>query len=637
MKRKMLTFLMACVLIASMIPMMLLEMNAASIEDDQVFLNQQTNYTCTLVSATMMVRRTAILAGLENWESITESSMRKVAWKEGAGLYYNFSYTLNGVKITVKGYENGLSGSYETKKAKLIKLLGEHPEGVVIYNHYPAHAILLTKYDESTDTFYCADPAPNITRGQIPLSKSSLAGSGQTEKISGLDTYWIVTSPDVTYDPVVNASVPDGTYYFSSHEYSQEEHSHMYMKNDSGSNNAIGLSGGETDESAKFEIKKDGNYYLLQPTTTQKGYVVATYWSNGSSTQSGDAIALWENDGDLSQRWIFEEFEGGYVIRPADNTGLAWTREGGRIILRPFESYSSQVWTLEDASVCVHDYQYKADAEVTAQSNHWKECTKCGDIIEYRHHSWDIVCLDNRVHAVACKVCGVALEKDLHFYSSVCDPSCNGCDYLRDASHNFQVEYDSTHHWEACICFGCDQTRDKSEHIYRHEIRDGYEIYSCTGCEYSYRKAVSTPPSEPNTEEQGTDACTEHSYGAWEPVRASTCTEEGEERQVCTVCGHTNHRNIPMVSHEYGDWYEAVDEEGNPVLRSDCKNCSDYLTQGEGEPPSTEPVQETDTEASSSTKPEVYFGCLGSLHISATAMIAVITAVGICMCRKKKD
>ena len=236
-----------------------MKVNAANIEDDNVFLTQQTNYTCTLVSATMMVRRTAILAGLSNWESITESSMRAVAWKENAGLYYNFSYTLNGTKITVKGYENGLSGSYESRKTKLINLLDEHPEGVVIYNHSPAHAVLLTKYEESTDTFYCADPAPTVTRGQIPLSKCSLSGSGQENKITALETYWLVTSPSVSYTPITNADITNGTYYFSSFEYSTESSNYMYMKSDSNTTNTIGLTYGDPNDSSKFEIIRDGN------------------------------------------------------------------------------------------------------------------------------------------------------------------------------------------------------------------------------------------------------------------------------------------------------------------------------------------------------------------------------------------
>ena len=54
------TLAMIFIMVVSILSMTIFEIDAATIEDSNVFLKQQTDYTCTLVSATMMVRRTAI-------------------------------------------------------------------------------------------------------------------------------------------------------------------------------------------------------------------------------------------------------------------------------------------------------------------------------------------------------------------------------------------------------------------------------------------------------------------------------------------------------------------------------------------------------------------------------------------------
>ena len=154
---------------------------AKSINDSDVFLRQQTNYTCTLASAAMMLRRRAIIDN-GNWSAITENSLRSVAWSENAGLYFNFTY--NGFKV---GH-----GYFSNIKQQLISMLNQHPEGIVIYNTSQPHAVLITDYDSSSDTFYCGDPMK--TPGRIKLSASTLNGSGQSGKLSGCSAYWYITN-----------------------------------------------------------------------------------------------------------------------------------------------------------------------------------------------------------------------------------------------------------------------------------------------------------------------------------------------------------------------------------------------------------------------------------------------------------
>ena len=93
---------------------------------DEVFLKQKTSITCTLASAAMLMRRTAICASYSDWEDITEENIRETAWVEDLGLLWNFTC----FNITI-GHGYFLSSN---KKEEIIELLAKNPQGIVIYN-----------------------------------------------------------------------------------------------------------------------------------------------------------------------------------------------------------------------------------------------------------------------------------------------------------------------------------------------------------------------------------------------------------------------------------------------------------------------------------------------------------------------
>lgn len=165
------------------------------LNNDSVFLKQQTSITCTLASAAMMLRRTALCADYTEWDNITEKSIESEAWVDGVGLRWKF--TVYGMSVD-HGYF--LSSN---KKQQLIDLLKIYPQGFVIYNSGSGgqkHAVFLCDYDEENDIFYAADPANSVTSGRIPLNDTSIAGSNQSAKINNLNAYWFVTTPAVTYE-----------------------------------------------------------------------------------------------------------------------------------------------------------------------------------------------------------------------------------------------------------------------------------------------------------------------------------------------------------------------------------------------------------------------------------------------------
>lgn len=151
----------------------------SEINQDSVFLKQASGSgTCTLVAATMLVRRAAMMSGNSKWAAITEDVMRSAAWVEGTGLKWDF--TCSGITVTHAAF----SGSASDLQAKLAK----HPEGVVLYKQKTTqqHAILVTDYTDGV--FYCADPAGGTASGRIPISSASIA-------VEDSNYLWYVTSP----------------------------------------------------------------------------------------------------------------------------------------------------------------------------------------------------------------------------------------------------------------------------------------------------------------------------------------------------------------------------------------------------------------------------------------------------------
>ena len=155
---------------------------------DGVYLKQESRGTCTLASATMMLRQKSLNEGNATWKNITQKSVRPYAWLEGTGVWNTYTY----YGMTVKRSDYKESG----KKEIMIGLLQEHPEGIEIYDRNVPHAVLLTRYDADEDIFYCADPA--LSTNEMALGDSWMntlnGGSDQEAIIEGIDSVWMITS-----------------------------------------------------------------------------------------------------------------------------------------------------------------------------------------------------------------------------------------------------------------------------------------------------------------------------------------------------------------------------------------------------------------------------------------------------------
>ena len=183
-RKKLLGFVLTMVVLLTCLPAAFaVDLNV----DAGFYFKQSRGGTCTLASAAMMLRRRAYFDGLNDWSTVTENSVRSTAWANG--LSHSFTY-----KEMQVGYGT-LPSRKQEKIQTLITLLSQHPEGIVLYDRSQPHALLLTDY--TNGTFYCSDPAGNISSGRIPLENSSVS-------INGSSCYWYVAS-----DHNAVASSPD--------------------------------------------------------------------------------------------------------------------------------------------------------------------------------------------------------------------------------------------------------------------------------------------------------------------------------------------------------------------------------------------------------------------------------------------
>ncbi len=98
-----------------------------------------------------------------------------------------------------------------------------------------------------------------------------------------------------------------------------------------------------------------------------------------------------------------------------------------------------------------------------------------------------------------------------------------------------------------------------------------YFVYEFTEGGSSPKKTIETNTLTLNV------ICVNHTYGEWIERKAATCTEDGEEYRICSLCDNEENRIIASLDHDYGPWvvripatYSSVGEEYRTCSR--CGN-----------------------------------------------------------------
>lgn len=185
-KKQLLAFWLAVVLLTLSVP-------AAFAADPNsvpgMYVHQEASNTCTLAAAAAMLRRRAYDDNIPDWQSITEASLRSVAWQEGVGLRHSFSYRNMDV-----GYADLAAGDHTDL---LIDVLAQHPEGIVLFSRTKHHAVLLTDYTDGV--FYVADPGRMVV-DRVPISADNKVS------IQNAEAYWYVARDGNKVLPPIEAA-----------------------------------------------------------------------------------------------------------------------------------------------------------------------------------------------------------------------------------------------------------------------------------------------------------------------------------------------------------------------------------------------------------------------------------------------
>ena len=249
-----------------------------------------------------------------------------------------------------------------------------------------------------------------------------------------------------------------------------------------------------------------------------------------------------------------------------------------------------------EGSALGHKYEtaWSKDAD-----KHWHKCSACGDKTNEETHSWDkgtvtiqpgcttagtktfgCICGATKTENIdaAGHTAGAAVRENEVAATCTTDGSYDEVVYCADCRKELSREkktvdalgHDCVHHnakaatctekgWEAYdTCSRCDYTTYKETPAKGHSKGDAKkekevaatctsagrydEVIYCTVCKAEISRESKTTPAAG------------HSFGAWTVVKEATCTAEGHETRVCSVCSAKEDKDIGKLSHEESDW-----------------------------------------------------------------------------------
>ena len=211
---------------------------------------------------------------------------------------------------------------------------------------------------------------------------------------------------------------------------------------------------------------------------------------------------------------------------------------------------------------------------------HWYECVSCGLEFNVANHlfgDWRLTklssCTASGEESHECIICGYIETRAVP---------------LLDHSYGDAWLSDSAGHWRACAV--CQAKGPASAHEFGEWTVTnpatctsfGQEERVCSVC--GFREAGEIPPAGHDVldgwRSDGTfhwKACSKcderleadvHSFGEWGTDRPATCTEPGEESQVCSVCGYEAVNPIEPTGHVWG----SLLSDGSGHWR-ECSSC----------------------------------------------------------------
>lgn len=495
----------------------------------------------------------------------------------------------------------------------------------VIYGHLKFNNIFVKKgdYVARGQALAIMGSSGNSTGRHLHLEARGYWGDrGSTINVNGQNKGGPVNYSYYGYQgqpTITPATITGGTYYLKNGDY------RTYMIKDERGSGSIGASTSNASDNYKIKVQKDGAYYIMYPEKATNNNILNCYWgSGGTQTQSGNEITLWNNSGDLSQRWIFESYNGGYLIHPVDRPDLSITREGNILYVKTTTKAANQIWTLESPE-CSHELVYKYDYIDGASSVHWQECTKCDYNTNQTVHTF-VPMLDNGAHIATakghfmeCKYCDF-WQKDEHEFDNDCDTLCNICQHKnseREPQHTYSNDCDTS-------CNVCGVTRTVGDHKY-----DNACDTSCNVC----GKTRSTTHVFNNACDTTCNVC-----GL---TRQITHTFDNDCDEFCNTCTYSR-----AISHQYDNGCDkkcnvcGKERITNHIYDNDrdtkCNECG--FTRNITKPTTTTTTNTNNT--TSNAMPHNLGGGSNESNVITIAIIvgavAIVFIIGVVVLKKKK-
>lgn len=389
---------------------------------NDLYLTQQSDVTCTLVSNAMMLRARTYLSNNSNWTAITESSLMPFGWINGAGQRSNYSATFGNCSYTVnQAYVNGLT------VAQLQSILASHPEGVCIYVTSIPHAQWVT--DIENGIVYSADSSAAVYFGRRPLSQTLqgyYCGYNQNTVLANVTSYWYVssynvpantsyTTPSITQE---KQNLPDGTYRIACYNDASYGLDVNGLSTADEANVMINqYNGGQNQQ---FNVTFSGDHYNIQ--AVHSGKNLDLYQAKSAP---GTNVQQYTIDGTDVQNWVLEEAgEGAYYI--INNNGLYMDVANGVIAngtnVQGYTGNQSnaQKWYFvavnESQKIPDGDYQIRLAsnfaygvAESTGSSTSGSN-VHLWTMENADHHKWSVKYLGDGYYSICLKLGGMALN-----------------------------------------------------------------------------------------------------------------------------------------------------------------------------------------------------------------------------------
>ena len=175
------------------------------------------------------------------------------------------------------------------------------------------------------------------------------------------------------------------------------------------------------------------------------------------------------------------------------------------------------------------------------ENQHWNKCSRCDATSKMENHSGGVAtCTEQPV----CSECGYKYGNAL------------GHDYVH---HDAKAATCTEKGWKAYdTCSRCDYTTyeeiSAAGHTAGAAVRENEVAATCTSAG-SYDEVIyCTVCKAEISRESKTTPAAGHSFGDWEIVKEATCTAEGREERVCSVCSAKEAKGIVKLSHKESDW-----------------------------------------------------------------------------------